>query len=449
MNVNETLKNEIVKMGLTYNIITYGCQMNTHDSEKLAGILESIGYVPTAEKTAADFIIFNTCCVRENAEQKTFGNVGAVKKLKRENKNMLIAVCGCMMQQEASAKKLAKTFPFVDIIFGTHNLHELPDMIASCLNKHKSVLSVINEDGDIHEDVPLRRAEKPLATVNIMYGCNNFCSYCIVPYVRGRERSRDANNIITEINELAAQRYSEITLLGQNVNSYNGGETNFAQLLQRICVETDIPRVRFMTSHPKDLSDELIATIAKYPQLCRHIHLPVQSGSSAVLEKMNRKYTREKYIALVEKIRGEIPEIAVTTDIIVGFPGETEADFEETLSLVRNLRFDSAFTFVYSKRTGTAAADMPNQVDEHTQTERIVRLVALQNEITEQRNHEYEGKNVRVLVERVSTRNAGHVCGRTSSSKMVNFVGNADMVGTFCDVFITQGKKTTLFGTVV
>lgn len=438
--------NRIKEKGLKYHIITYGCQMNAHESEKVAGILENMGYVPAASKEDADFILFNTCCVRENAEQKTFGNVGRIKKLKEGNKNLLVAVCGCMMQQEAAAQKLVDTFPFVDIVFGTHNLHELSDMVLARLRNAERVYSVVAESGKIHEDVPLKRAEGPLATVNIMYGCNNFCSYCIVPYVRGSERSRDAGSIVREIRALSAQGYREVMLLGQNVNSYDG-DTNFSGLLDRICRETDIPRIRFMTSHPKDLSGELIETIASQPRICRHIHLPVQSGSSAILKKMNRKYTREQYAALVEKIRAAIPGIAITTDIIVGFPGETESDFEDTLSLVRELRFDSAFTFVYSKRTGTAAAKMPGQIDAQTQSERITRLVALQNEITEQRNREYEGETVQVLVEGVSARSPRHVCGRTGTSKMVNFEGGADLVGKFVDVRITKGKKTTLFGT--
>lgn len=447
MNEVEKLKAEVKKKGLKYHIITYGCQMNAHESEKIAGILENIGYTPANSKEDADFILFNTCCVRENAEQKTFGNVGRIKKLKQLNQDMLVAVCGCMMQQEKAAKKLMETFPFVDIIFGTHNLHELPGMILSYKSGGERFYSA-PETQELHDDVPQKRAEGPLASVNIMYGCNNFCSYCIVPYVRGRERSRSAEDVMREVSGLTAQGYREVMLLGQNVNSYDGG-INFARLLKRICGETDIPRIRFMTSHPKDLSDELIEVIAAYPQICRHIHLPVQSGSSRVLRKMNRKYTREAYIALAEKIRERIPGIAITTDIIVGFPGETDVDFGDTLSLVKRLRFDSAFTFVYSPRSGTQAAEMPDQVDEALRTERIMELVALQNKITEERNREYEGKTTQVLVEGISTRNPGHVCGRTSTSKMVNFEGGADLIGHFVDVKITRGKKTTLFGTLV
>lgn len=446
MNENEDLINAIRENGRKYYIVTYGCQMNAHESEKIAGLLENIGYAPAASKEDADFILFNTCCVRENAEQKTFGNVGRLKQRKEENKRLLVAVCGCMMQQETAAQKLVDTFPFVDIVFGTHNLHELPDMVLARMRGMERIYRVVDEDDAFYEDVPMKRAVGPLATVNIMYGCNNFCSYCIVPYVRGRERSRNAQSILEEIHDLTTQGYREVMLLGQNVNSYEG-EVNFAGLLERICTQTDIARIRFMTSHPKDLSDELIDTIAAHPQICRHIHLPVQSGSNEVLKRMNRRYTREQYVALAEKIRAAIPEIAITTDIIVGFPGECDADFEDTLSLMKQLRFDSAFTFVYSKRTGTAAEKMPDQIDENVKSIRIARLVALQNEITERRNREYEGRVVEVLVEGISTRNPGHVCGRTSTSKMVNFEGNSEMIGEFVEVLITKGKKTTLFGT--
>lgn len=449
INTMKTLKNletEIKKKGLKYHIITYGCQMNAHESEKIAGILESIGYTPANSKEDADFILFNTCCIRENAEQKTFGNVGRIKKLKQLNHELLVSVCGCMMQQESAAKKIMKTFPFVDIVFGTHNLHELPEMILACKSGSRPVYNAPETD-ELHDDVPQKRNEGPLASVNIMYGCNNFCSYCIVPYVRGRERSRNADEVLSEVSGLTLQGFREVMLLGQNVNSYDGG-LNFAQLLTRICKETDIPRIRFMTSHPKDLSDELIGVIAAYPQICRHIHLPVQSGSSRILQEMNRKYTREAYIALTEKIRKSIPGIAVTTDIIVGFPGETDADFAQTLSLVEELRFDSAFTFVYSPRNGTRAARMPDQVDEETQARRIKELVALQNRITEERNHEYEGRSMEVLVEGVSARNPKHVCGRTGTSKMVNFEGDSGLIGNFVNVQITHGKKTTLFGTL-
>ncbi len=443
----DQLKKQIQRNGLTYHVVTYGCQMNEHESEKLCGLLEDLGYLPAACNEDADFIIFNTCCVRDNAEQKTFGNVGAVKKLKEENPRLMVAVCGCMTQQPAVAQKMSRTFPFVDIIFGTHNIHRLPAMIAERLGVGKRILEVQETDGDIIENVPVKRHTGPLASVNIMYGCNNFCSYCIVPFVRGRERSRNAEDIVCEVSALAAEGYQEVMLLGQNVNSYDGGNTvRFPTLLQMICRQTPIRRIRFMTSHPKDLSDDLIAVIADNPQICKHIHLPVQSGSTRILQEMNRKYSREQYLTLVDKIRAVMPDIVLTTDIIVGFPGETERDFEDTLDLVENVQFDSAFTFVYSPRTGTKAASLPNPIPPELQRERIMRLIELQNGITEQCNKRYEGRVEHVLVEGISTRSAEDVCGRTDGGKMVNFRGVADQIGSFCDVRITKAKRTTLFG---
>ncbi|MEG0584982.1 MAG: tRNA (N6-isopentenyl adenosine(37)-C2)-methylthiotransferase MiaB [Christensenellaceae bacterium] len=445
-NLDE-LKQYIKNHCLKYHISTYGCKMNEHESEKLAGILESLGYIDTTCQENADFIVFNTCCVRENAEDKTFGNVGALKGRKKSNEHLMICVCGCMMQQQEAAQKLADMFPFVDIVFGTHNVHKLADMILQRVRDQKRVMNVWQTEGEIHENTPVKRQNAFSADVNIMYGCNNFCSYCIVPYVRGRERSRDSKTIVSEIHSLYDEGFSEITLLGQNVNSYDAGDCmRFAQLLQKICKDTKIPRIRFMTSHPKDLSDELIDVIAANPQICKHIHLPVQSGSSHILKLMNRKYTREAYIDLVQKIRKAIPSIAITTDIIVGFPGESDADFEDTMSLVDEIQFDSAYTFVYSKRNGTAAARMTDFVEESVQRERIMRLISLQNRITEQCNQKYEGKIEKILVESVSIKNKNHLFGRTQSSKIVNFEGDVSLIGKFCDVKITQGKRSTLFG---
>ncbi len=450
MNTFEKLTELIENNGLTYSIVTYGCQMNEHESEKLAGILEGIGYMPALAMESADFIIFNTCCIRENAEHKIFGNVGALKNLKQERKELLIAVCGCMTQQEEVAKKLFRTFPFVDIVLGTHNTHELASMIEKRLLEQKRVFAVEQHDGCISEQASIKRNRGPLASVNIMYGCNNFCSYCIVPYVRGRERSRDAAHILREIDGLVTEGYREITLLGQNVNSYHGeGAADFPVLLQQICDNTKIERIRFMTSHPKDLSPALVDVIAKNKQICKHIHLPVQSGSSAVLKAMNRGYTREGYLKTIETIRTAMPDIAITTDIIVGFPGETEQDFKGTMTLLEQVRFDAAFTFVYSKREGTAAANMSNQVPQPVQSQRIVELIALQNEITEGKNRAYVGKTLQVLVESTSTRDENHVCGRTDSSRMVNFAGTAQMIGSFQNIRITEAKRTTLFGQLV
>ncbi len=442
-NLEKKQKNE----GKYYHIITYGCQMNEHQSEKIASVCEDIGLENTEDKTKAELIIFNTCCVRENAENKIIGNIGALKYLKAKKRSLKIVVLGCMTQQEAVAQKLYKTFPFVDIILGTHNLHMLPEYLKENFAGGKRQLEILNTAGQIVEDGVLAKKSGPAAFVNIMYGCNNYCSYCIVPYVRGVERSRSPENIVDEIQTLIEQGVREVTLLGQNVNSYGREQNiNFSYLLDMICRDTKIERIRFMTSHPKDLSDELISVMVRWPQICKHIHLPVQSGSTRILDLMNRKYTREDYLLLIRKLRNAIPEIAITTDIIIGFPGETEDDFAQTLSLVESVRFESAFTFVYSKRSGTLAASMDNQVPPKVKKERIMRLVALQNRITEEVNKSYEGTLQAVLVESVSTRNKKHVAGRTESGKTVNFPGNPDMIGNFIDVRITQGKKTTLFG---
>ena len=432
---------------LSYHIITYGCQMNEHESEKIAGMLESLGSRFEADRRSADILVFNTCCVRENAERKIFGNIGAVKQLKKKNPNLLVIVCGCMTQQEAVAFELKKTFPFIDIVIGTHNLHHLPAYIYNAVCNGRQTYEIWQQEDGIAEIPDAVRKEGPTAAVNVMYGCNNFCSYCIVPYVRGRERSRDEDRIIGEINTLVQNHVSEVMLLGQNVNSYGKEKgTSFALLLEKICTQTEIKRIRFMTSHPKDLSDELIEVIARHPQICRHIHLPVQSGSNRILQAMNRKYTREGYLALVDRIRSKIPGIAVTTDIIVGFPGETEQDFLQTMSLVEQVRFDAAFTFVYSKRSGTKAALMDDQVSEEVKKDRIVRLIALQNSITEEVDCSYVGSVQRVLVEGISTRDARDICGRADSGKMVNFRGTPDQIGSICSVLITEGKRTTLYG---
>jgi tRNA-2-methylthio-N6-dimethylallyladenosine synthase len=432
---------------LKYYIKTYGCQMNDHESEKISGLLESIGYKPSNTPEGADIIIFNTCCIRENAEQKTFGNIGALKKLKEDNHDTIIAVCGCMTQQEESAKKLFEMFPFVNIVIGTHNLYLLPQMVEQCLLEGKRVFAVAQDSGEVHERIPVIRGARPLASVNIMYGCNNFCSYCIVPYVRGRERSRDTANILDEINGLAGNGYKEVMLLGQNVNSYHGTDgTDFPALLRRICRDTDISRIRFMTSHPKDLSGRLIRVIADNKKVCKHVHLPVQAGSDAVLRRMNRGYTRERYLELVSAIRDAAPAVTLTTDIIAGFPGESEADFMDTMSLLETVRFDSAFTFVYSRRRGTKAASMPGEVDETVKRDRIIRLIDLQNRIGEEEIKKYEGTVQQVLVEGISTRDRGHVCGRTDGGKMVNFLGDRSLIGDFRNVKIVQAKRTTLFG---
>lgn len=423
--------------------------MNEHESEKIAGLCERLGFEMTDDKSAADLIILNTCCVRENAENKIIGNIGALKNLKAKNRGLTIAVLGCMTQQKSVAQKIYKTFPFVDVVLGTHNLHTLDRHLRESLSAGKRTLDVWETVGQVVEEPALTREKEggSAAYVNIMYGCDNYCSYCIVPYVRGAERSRDPQRIVNEINALAGRGIKEVTLLGQNVNSFGKGqEVHFARLLELICENTTIARIRFMTSHPKDLSDELIAVMARFPQICRQIHLPLQSGSTRILQLMNRRYTREDYLILIRKLRAALPGIAISTDIIVGFPGETEEDFQETLSLAEYVRFEAAFTFVYSKRPGTAAAEMEGQVPATVKKDRIVRLVALQNAITEETNKAYEKTVQRVLVESLSTRSSRHVSGRAEGGKTVNFAGNESMIGRFMNVRITQGKKTTLFG---
>jgi len=448
MGIEENIEKKSVIKGNLYHIITYGCQMNEHESEKIAACCEGLGFKRTEDRQAADLIVLNTCCVRENAENKIIGNIGALKNLKAKNPSLKIAVLGCMTQQEKTAQKIYKTFPFVDVILGTHNMHMLSRHLRECFLDGTRTIDVWNTAGQIIEE-PISPKGGPAAFVNIMYGCDNFCSYCIVPYVRGRERSRAPETILAEINGFVSSGAREVTLLGQNVNSY-GRELgiNFAGLLEMICRQTNIERIRFMTSHPKDLSDELIAVMARWPQVCKHIHLPVQSGSSRMLGLMNRKYTRDEYIALIGKLRAAMPAIAVTTDIIAGFPGETEDDFCETLTLVEAIRFESAFTFVYSKRSGTAAAAIEGQVPLQIKKERIARLVAMQNKITEEVNRSYIGTVQRVLVESTSTRSSRHVSGRADGGKTVNFPGNPEMIGLFYNIRITQGKKTTLFGEI-
>ncbi len=439
----------IAERGLKYYIETYGCQMNSHDSEKLAGILESLGYAKASSPESADFILFNTCCVRENAEKRLYGNVGVYKKRRQMNKSLIVAVCGCMMQQEGAAERLVKTFPFVRIAFGTHNMHMLPEMIYKVITTGKRAVCIEKDSGLIVEDIPVHRNCPPLSYVSIMQGCDNFCSYCIVPYVRGREKSRSPEAIINEVKSLAESGYQEVMLLGQNVNSYGKGlegGISFPELLARVAKETPMSRIRFMTSHPKDVSDELIKVIAENKNICKQLHLPVQSGSTEVLKRMNRKYSREQYLSLIDKVRKEIPDIGLTTDVIVGFPGETQEDFELTMSLMEQVKYDAAFTFVYSVRTGTKAANMEGHIDERTKQQRIMQLVALQNKITLEKNRDCEGKTYEVLVEGVSHRDEGCMCGRTEFGKMVNFKGDSSMIGKIVNIKITEGKKTTLFG---
>ncbi|MFO7295177.1 MAG: tRNA (N6-isopentenyl adenosine(37)-C2)-methylthiotransferase MiaB [Caldicoprobacter sp.] len=452
MDYIEAVKQLIGDKNLKYHIVTYGCQMNVHDSEKLAGMLLEMGYQETPTIEEADLILFNTCCVREHAEQRVYGNVGMLQPYKRKKPNMIIGVCGCMMQQKGAADELIEKFPFVDLVFGTHNLHHFPKLLYQALSAGHSVVEVLDEEGGIIEGLRPHRADGISAYVTIMYGCNNFCTYCIVPYVRGRERSRRPQDILDEVRELAQQGYKEITLLGQNVNSYGkdlGGEYLFPDLLRDVNKIDGIERIRFVTSHPKDLSQALIDAMAECEKVCEHIHLPLQAGSDRILHKMNRKYTRDDYLKLVERLRDRIPDIAITTDLIVGFPGETEEDFQDTLDMVRRVQYDSAYMFMYSPRRGTPAAAMPDQVDQEVKKDRLNRLIELQTEISKAKNQQYLDRVVEVLVEGVSKNNPAKLAGRTRTNKLVHFEGDEGLTGQLVNVKITLPKAWTLDGVLV
>ncbi|WP_061309469.1 tRNA (N6-isopentenyl adenosine(37)-C2)-methylthiotransferase MiaB [Clostridium botulinum] len=447
--MNEILNTKDINVIGEFFIETWGCQMNEEDSEKLSGMLKKEGYIRTEERENADVIIFNTCCVRENAELKVYGNLGILKGLKSKNPNLIIAVTGCMMQQKGMAETIKKKFPFVDIIIGTHNLHNFPNYLNEVKKKDTSVLKIQEKENSIIENMPIDRKNSMKAFVTIMYGCNNFCTYCIVPYVRGRERSRTPENIEAEIKKLISEGYKEITLLGQNVNSYGKDlepNVTFAELLKRVNNIEGLERVRFMTSHPKDLTDDVIEAIAKCDKLCEQIHLPVQSGSSEILKKMNRHYDREKYLDVVSKIKKLIPNVALSTDIIVGFPGETEKDFEKTLSLVKEVEYDSAFTFLYSIRKGTPAAKFEDQVPEDVKHKRFNRLVEVLNEISAKKNKAYEGKIEEVLVEGTSKNDENKLMGRTRTGKLVNFIGDKDSIGELVNVKIIKANSFSLTG---
>lgn len=430
--------------------------MNEHDSETLAGMLIEKGYAPAKERKDANIVIFNTCSIRENADKRFFGTLGQLKKRKMEEReNFTVCVCGCMMQQQHIIDTLKAKYPWVDVIFGTHNIHELPELLDNLYNEKHKQLSVWEEGGDIVEGLPSKRLFAHKAFVNIMYGCNNFCTYCIVPYTRGREKSRRPEDIVEEIRRLAEDGVKEVTLLGQNVNSYKGekkdgsGICDFADLIYMINEINGIERIRFMTSHPKDLSDKLIQAYRDCPKLCHYFHLPVQAGSSKVLKEMNRRYTREAYIELVRKLREADPDIAISTDIIVGFPGETEDEFNETLTLCEEVRYDSAFTFLYSIRKGTPAAAYENQIPEEVKHERFNRLVEVVNRISAEKNSEYVGRIEKVLVDGPSKTNSRTYGGRTETFKLVNFRGTPDMVGKIVDVRITSSNTFSLEGEVV
>ena len=436
----------------TYCVVTYGCQMNAHDSEKLAGMLQEMGMTEAESRETADFVIFNTCCVRDNAQRRALGNVTWLKELKKTRPEMMVAVCGCMMQQKGMGEQILRQYPFVDVAFGTHNLYRFAQLMLQAVKNRRRVVEVIQEDeGSIPEDLPVRRSSPYHAYITIMYGCNNFCSYCIVPYVRGRERSRASARIIEEARQLKEEGVKEIMLLGQNVNSYGldvEGELSFAQLLARLD-EIGIERIRFMTSHPKDISDELIDVIAKSKHICHALHLPVQHGSSRVLASMNRKYTREQYLARVAAIRERIPDMSLTTDLIVGYPGETEEEFEETCSLVGEVGYDSAFTFIYSPRIGTRAADMPDQIPEEDSSRRIQKLIAIQKENTRRNYAGYIGQVHSVLVEEASKRDEHQMAGKDEYNITVNFPGSKDLIGRIVRVKITSAGESTLRGEMI
>ena len=434
---------------LRYYIETWGCQMNEEDSEKLSGMLKNMGYKSTLAREEASVIIFNTCCVRENAELKVYGNLGALKKLKEKNSDLVIAVCGCMMQQKGVPEEIMKKYPHVDIIFGTHNAYKFPEYLNRVKQGETHLREIETEHSDIVEGLPIDRKSDLKAFVTIMYGCNNFCTYCVVPYVRGRERSRKPEDIENEIKELIKEGYKEITLLGQNVNSYGKGlepSITFADLLRRVNEIEGLERIRFMTSHPKDISDDVIYAIRDCDKLCEQIHLPVQSGSNSILKKMNRHYTREYYLEVIEKIKREIPNVSITTDIIVGFPGETEEDFEDTLSLVKEVQYDSAFTFIYSRRKYTPADEMEDQIEDEVKHKRFNRLVEAVNEGCAKNNKLYEGKTVEVLVEGESFKDTTKITGRTRSGKLVNFTGNKCNIGNLVNVKITKANSFSLLG---
>lgn len=442
------LRKALADRPLYYYIESYGCQMNDHDSEKLAGMLAEIGYRKAAGKEKADLILFNTCCVREHAEKRVFGNVGALKKQKDENPGLYVAVCGCMMQQAEVAERLYKRFPFVDMVFGTNELHRFPLLLEEVLGGRR-VFAVSEGEGEIAEGLPVLRESGFSTNVTIMYGCDNFCTYCIVPYVRGRERSRTSESILREARELARAGYKEITLLGQNVNSYqgDGGEVDFSDLLRKVHRVEGIARIRFMTSHPKDLSPRLIDAMAELPKVCSHIHLPVQSGSSRVLAVMNRKYTREDYLALVAALRERVEGIEITTDIIVGFPGETEGDFLDTLSLAREAGFSAAYTFMYSPRQGTAAARMAGQVEEAVKKERLARLNEEIASILQKNNQRFLGRESEVLVEGCDRRETDRMAyGKLPCFKMVYFPGKEELMGSLCKVRIKAVQANSLVG---
>lgn len=436
-----------------YCVVTYGCQMNLHESEKISGILSGMGMSAVNEPENADVVVFNTCCIRDTAERRALGNIGKMKELKKKNKNLLIVVTGCMTQQNGFAENMKERYQYVDVILGTHNISDLENQIRIRLEKKKRVAAVIDTDGYIDDETtPVTRTSFPNAWVNINYGCNNFCTYCIVPYVRGRERSRDIKSIISECEKLINDGYKEITLLGQNVNSYGNDvpdeNVNFANLLREVAKIDGKFRIRFMTSHPKDLTEDVVKAIRDNDKICNNIHLPIQAGSNSVLKNMNRRYTREHYLGLIDMIRRYLPDCGITTDIMVGFPYETEEDFLDTMDIVEKVRFSTAFTFIYSVRKGTKAAEMP-QIPYEIKQNRIKRLIARQNEITEEISKDYVGNVYEILVEGMQEKKTGYVVGRTESGRLVSAKGDESMIGEFKKVKITAVKNAQLLGEIL
>ncbi len=438
--------------GKNFYTLTFGCQMNEHDSEVLAGMLDQMGFNKATSEEEADLLIINTCAVREKAEQKVLGKIGTLRSLKQNNPNMKIAVCGCMVQQERVANKIYRDFDHVDLIFGTHNINNFPSFLETIVTRNKRLKEISQDDSQVFENLPHQREDSVSAWVVISYGCDNFCKYCIVPYVRGQQRSRQPEHIKAEVKELARKGFREITLLGQNVNSYGKdlqGDISFITLLQNLENVEGIDRIRFMTSHPRDFDYKLVDIIKNSDKICEHFHLPVQAGSNKILKHMGRGYTREHYIELTDYIKKEIPGASITTDIIVGYPGETESDFNDTIDLLQRVQFDSAFTFIYSKRSGTPAAEMEEQVDEATKKERINQLISVQQDISQQKNLHLQGETVEVLVEGVSKNNEEMMTGRTRTDKVVHFPGDKNLIGKLVDIEINKAHSWTLHGEMV
>ena len=452
--VKEIIDSENERLGrrLKCAVVTFGCQMNARDSEKLTGVLREAGYEVIDEETEADFVIYNTCTVRDNANQKVYGHLGLLKSRVKKNQSLRIALCGCMMQEASVIETIREKYKFVNLVFGTHNIFKFPELLYRMLTSDSQIIDIWEDKDEIVEDLPVDRKYSFKSGINIMFGCNNFCSYCIVPYVRGRERSREPKEIIREIERLVSDGVIEVMLLGQNVNSYGKNLSNpmsFAELLAEIEKIEGLKRIRFMTSHPKDLSDDLIEVMAKSQKICKHIHLPLQSGSDRVLKEMNRRYTKEQYLLLVDKIRRAIPDVAITTDIIVGFPGETAADVDDTIDVIRKVHYDNAFTFIYSKRTGTPAAARPDQCDEAEVKANFDRVLNAVKEEAMKRNGYLVGKIEEALVEEINAHDDTYLTGRLSNNSMVHFKGDASLIGKLVNVNILEAKGFYYMGEMI